>query len=123
DGFFLELQDHGLAEQRAILPGLVQLSRDLGLRLAATNDIHYTEQADAKPHDVLLCIQQQKVQTDTQRLKFDTEEFFLKSADEMRALFSELPQACDATLDIAEACDLRLQYGDLHVPWFAPPGG
>jgi DNA polymerase-3 subunit alpha len=123
ENFFLELQDHGLAEQRTVLPGLRALAGDLGLRLAATNDIHYTEQADAKPHDVLLCIQQQKVQTDTQRLKFDTEEFFLKSADEMRAVFADVPEACDATLDIAEMCELELKYGDLHLPPFEPPPG
>jgi DNA polymerase-3 subunit alpha len=120
--FFLEVQDHGLAEQRVVNRRFIELSAELGVPLVATNDIHYTNPEDAKPHDVLLCIQQQKVQTDTQRLKFDTEEFFLKTAAEMRTVFAELPQACDATLDIAEACELRLEYGDLHVPWFAPPG-
>src|SRR5207244_6766885 len=99
--FFLELQDHGLAEQRAVLPGLLGLSRELGIPTAATNDIHYTEKEDAKPHDVLLCIQQQKVQTDTNRLRFDTDEFFLKPADQMRRVFAELHEACDGTLDIA----------------------
>jgi DNA polymerase-3 subunit alpha len=119
--FFLEVQDHGLAEQRQVLPGLAALSRDLGIPLVATNDIHYTERDHAKPHDVLLCIQQQKVQTDTNRLKFDTDEFFMKSAAEMREVFRDLPEACDATLTIAEMCDLKLVYGDLHVPWFEPP--
>src|SRR6266571_2961429 len=98
--FFLEVQDHGLAEQRQVLPGLATLSRDLGIPLVATNDIHYTEREHAKPHDVLLCIQQQKVQTDTSRLKFDTDEFFMKSASEMREVFRDLP-----------------------VPWFEPPNG
>src|SRR6266571_3083275 len=121
--FFLEVQDHGLAEQRQVLPGLATLSRDLGIPLVATNDIHYTEREHAKPHDVLLCIQQQKVQTDTSRLKFDTDEFFMKSASEMREVFRDLPGACDATLRIAEMCDLKLAYGDLHVPWFEPPNG
>jgi DNA polymerase III subunit alpha len=121
--FFLEIQDHGLPEQRAVLPGLLGISRDLGIPVAATNDIHYTEKAHAKPHDVLLCIQQQKVQTDTNRLRFDTDEFFLKSAEEMRRVFADLPEACDATLDIAEMCELELTYGDLHLPPFEPPGG
>jgi DNA polymerase III subunit alpha len=123
DRFFLEAQDHGLAEQRAVNPLLARLSSDLGIPLVATNDVHYTEQADAKPHDVLLCIQQQKVQTDTSRLRFDTEEFFLKSADEMRTVFREVPDACDATLRIAEACELELSFGDMHLPRFEPPAG
>ena len=121
--FFIELQDHGLAEQRQVLPGLVGLSRQLGIPLAATNDIHYTERDHAKAHDVLLCIQQQKVQTDTNRLKFETDEFYMKSAAEMREVFRDLPEACDATLSIAEMCELELSYGDLHVPWFEPPDG
>ncbi len=121
--FFIELQDHGLAEQGQVLPGLVGLSRQLGIPLAATNDIHYTERDHAKAHDVLLCIQQQKVQTDTNRLKFETDEFYMKSAAEMREVFRDLPEACDATLSIAEMCELELSYGDLHVPWFEPPDG
>src|SRR5438309_4122509 len=106
-GFFLEIQDHGIAEQRVLTRRLVELSKALGEPLVATNDIHYTHRDDAKPHDVLLCIQQQKVQTDTQRLKFDSEEFYLKTAEEMRAVFAEVSGACDATLDIAESCELE----------------
>jgi len=128
--FFVELQDHGLGEQRRILPGLIELAGRTGLPLVATNDLHYTEKQDAKPHDVLLCIQQQKVQTDTNRLRFDSEEFYLKTAQEMRELFCEVPQACDNTLAIAEMCELELVYGDrvdpkerFHVPRFAPPDG
>jgi DNA polymerase-3 subunit alpha len=128
--FFVELQDHGLEDQRRILGKLVDLARRTGLPTVATNDLHYTERADAKPHDVLLCIQQQKVQTDTNRLRFDTDQFYLKTADEMREVFRELPEACDATLAIAEMCDLRLVYGEalppeqrFHVPRFEPPDG
>jgi DNA polymerase-3 subunit alpha len=121
--FYVELQDHGLPEQRQILPGLVDVARRTGLPLVATNDLHYTDKADAKPHDVLLCIQQQKVQTDTNRLRFDSDEFYLKPADEMRALFSEFPEACDNTLSIADMCDLSLTYGELHLPRFEPPDG
>ncbi|MDP9296927.1 MAG: DNA polymerase III subunit alpha, partial [Actinomycetota bacterium] len=128
--FYLELQDHGLPEQHRVLPELVGLSERTGVPLVATNDIHYTARNDAKPHDVLLCIQQQKVQTDTRRLKFETEEFYLKTAEEMRGVFRERPEACDATLAIAEACDLTLVYGDaaapedrLHLPRFEAPGG
>ncbi|HYG71836.1 MAG TPA: DNA polymerase III subunit alpha [Actinomycetota bacterium] len=128
--FFIELQDHGIADQRAILPKQIALARSLRLPLVATNDLHYTERPDAKPHDILLCIQQQKLQTDTNRLRFDSDAFYLKTAEEMRHVFREVPEACDATLDIAERCDLTLAYGDdvpaqerFHVPRFDPPGG
>ncbi|MFM8998495.1 MAG: DNA polymerase III subunit alpha [Actinomycetota bacterium] len=121
--FFIELQDHRLADQRAILPGLAAIARSTGIPLVATNDLHYTFASDARSHDVLLCIQQQKLQSDTNRLRFDTEEFYLKSAEEMREVFAEFPEACDATLEIAERCDLTLTFGDLHLPRFEPPGG
>jgi len=121
--FFVEVQDHGVAEQRQVLPKLLDLSRAAGIPVVATNDLHYTERADAKPHDVLLCIQQQKVQTDTNRLRFGSDQFYMKSAEEMREVFRELPEACDATLLIAEMCELELSYGDLHLPSFEPPGG
>ena len=126
--YFIELQDHGLADQRAILSKQIQLGRDLGLPVVATNDLHYTLKEDAKPHDVLLCIQQQKLQSDPKRLKFDSEEFYLKSPEEMRHLFAELPEACDNTLLIAERVDLTLLYGDrlpiesrYHLPRFETP--
>jgi DNA polymerase-3 subunit alpha len=128
--FFIELQDHGLSEQREILPELVELASRTGLPLVATNDLHYTQREDAKPHDVLLCIQQQKLQSDTNRLRFDSAEFYLKTAEEMREVFRELPGACDATLQIAEMCELELVYGSsaapqdrFHVPRFEPPEG
>jgi DNA polymerase-3 subunit alpha len=121
--FFLEVQDHGLAEQRTVLNKLVELSRTTGIPLVATNDLHYTMREDAKPHDVLLCIQQQKVQTDTNRLRFDSDQFYMKSTEEMREVFRDLPEACDNTLRIAEMCELELSYGDLHLPRFEPPAG
>ena len=91
-------------DQRKILRRQIDLARSLDVPIVATNDLHYTLKEDAKPHDVLLCIQQQKVQTDTKRLRFDSEEFYLKSAEEMREVFRELPEACDNTLAIAERC-------------------
>jgi len=121
--FFLEVQDHGLAEQRTVLPKLVEMSRTTGIPLVSTNDLHYTVRQDAKPHDVLLCIQQQKVQTDTNRLRFESDQFYMKSAEEMREVFQDLPEACDNTLRIAEMCELELSYGDLHLPRFEPPVG
>ncbi len=121
--FYIELQDHGLEDQRKVLPKLITLARRIGIPVVATNDLHYTERADAKPHDVLLCIQQQKVQTDTNRLRFESDHFYLKSAEEMREIFREVPEACDATLAIAEMCDLRLTFGELHLPPFEPRDG
>ena len=98
DRFFMELQDHGIPDQRRVLPKQIALARSLDIPLVATNDLHYTVRSDAKPHDVLLCIQQQKLQSDPKRLKFDSEEFYLKSAQEMRRVFHEVPEACDNTL-------------------------
>jgi DNA polymerase III subunit alpha len=130
--FYVELQDHGLPEQQRVNPLLVKLARDLGLPLVATNDIHYTERDHARAHDVLLCIQQPgKVLADTDRLKFDTEEFYVKSPAQMRELFRDHPEACDATLDIAESVELLPDLEralverrpDMHVPRFEPPEG
>jgi DNA polymerase-3 subunit alpha len=130
ENYFMELQDHGLGDQRRILPGQVALARELGIPLVATNDLHYTLREDAKPHDVLLCIQQQKLQSDPKRLRFDSEEFYLKSAQEMRDVFREYPEACDNTLRIAERCELDLVYGSrapaeerYHLPEFETPEG
>jgi DNA polymerase-3 subunit alpha len=130
--FYVEVQDHGLPEQRQVLPMLIELAGDLGLPMVATNDTHYTEKSHARAHDVLLCIQQPgKVLADTDRLKFDTEEFYVKSAEEMRELFRDLPQACDTTLEIAESVETipmlerPLIEGEEphHVPRFEPPEG
>ena len=130
--FYVEVQEHGLPEQRQVNPGLVRLARELGLPVVATNDTHYTERDHARAHDVLLCIQQPgKVLADTDRLKFDTEEFYVKSAEQMRDLFRDLPGACDATLEIAESVELipHLEAAliedrpTMHVPRFEPPGG
>ncbi|HZB03497.1 MAG TPA: DNA polymerase III subunit alpha [Actinomycetota bacterium] len=132
DGFYVELQDHGLAEQREVNPRLVKMARDLDIPLVATNDAHYTERGHARAHDVLLCIQQPgKVLADSDRLKFDTEEFYVKSAEEMRDLFRDYPEACDATLDIADSVEaipalerpLIERSEPLHVPRFEPPDG
>ncbi|HEX6399654.1 MAG TPA: DNA polymerase III subunit alpha, partial [Actinomycetota bacterium] len=130
DRFWIEVQDHGLAEQRKVIPGQVAVARSLGIGVVATNDLHYTEAVDAKPHDVLLCIQQQKLQSDPKRLRFDAAEFYLKTPEEMRRLFAELPEACDNTLTIAEMVNLDLRYGDAvpveeryHLPRFETPAG
>ncbi len=104
--YLVEVQDHGLADQRRIIGEQVRIAGELGVPVVATNDLHYTRKEDAKPHDVLLCIQQQKLQSDPKRLRFDSEEFYLKTAEEMRRVFAELPDACDQTLAIAERVQL-----------------
>lgn len=129
--FFLELQDHGIPDQRQVNPMMTDLQKVTGLPFVATNDLHYTMPEDAQPHDVLLCIQQQKLQTETQRLRFESDDFYLKSAAEMRALFADVPHACDNTLRIAEmvepidVLERVLVQGEtvFHVPVFVPPDG
>ncbi len=131
DRFYVEIQDHGLADQRRIIADQVAVAREVGVPVVATNDLHYTLKEDAKPHDVLLCIQQQKLQSDTKRLKFDSEEFYLKSAQEMRQVFRELPEACDETLRIAERVQLLPELerilvekkAEYRLPRFETPAG
>jgi DNA polymerase III subunit alpha len=130
DNYFIEVQDHGLVDQHAILRRQFEVGAELGIPVVATNDLHYTLKEDAKPHDVLLCIQQQKLQSDPKRLKFDSEEFYLKGAEEMRHLFRERPDACDQTERIADRVELDLIYGDrapadqrYHLPRFETPPG
>ncbi len=129
-GFYLELQNHGLSEQQTLNPKLVEMSLSTGVPLVATNDLHYTERDHHRPHDILLCIQQQKVQTDTNRLKFDTDQFYLKSSQEMREVFASWPEACDATVAIAESCEpipalelVAAERSEFHVPRFDAPDG
>ena len=121
----------GWRTSAAIVPEQVALAAALGVPTVATNDLHYTLATDAKPHDVLLCIQQQKLQSDPKRLRFDAEEFYLKTPKEMRRTFAELPEACDATLAIAERIqpieqlEEALVRGETryHLPRFDTPGG
>src|SRR5919109_4433671 len=121
--YFVELHEHGLPEQRRVNPDLVGLARELGLPLLASNDLHYIRKADAGPHEVLLCIQTGSVLADPKRLKFDAEEFYLKSPAEMRALFADHPEACDNTLEVAERCNLELRFGANLLPHFDVPDG
>ena len=101
DNYFIEIQDHGLAEQKRIIPELIRLSEDLGVGLAATNDIHYLKKEDAKYQDVLMCIQMEKTVDDPNRMRFETEEFYIKSPEEMAELFKYAPQAIENTQIIA----------------------
>jgi DNA polymerase-3 subunit alpha len=123
DNFFIELQDHGMPEQKAVNPQLAALAAKLGLGLVATNDIHYIKREDAESHDVLLCIQTGKTADDAGRMRFPTNEFYLKSADEMADLFAAYPEALTNTCRIAERCQLELEFGKLFLPEFPIPGG
>lgn len=123
DSFYLEVQENGLAAQRRVNRELVRLARELGVGLVATNDVHYLEQDDARMHDVLLCIQTQTTLDDPNRLRFGSDQFYLRSPEEMAALFRELPEALEATLEIAESCQVELPSGQLHLPQFPVPEG
>ena len=115
--YFAELHDHGLPDQRQVNPDLIALARDLGLPLLAANDLHYTRKADAAPHEVLLCIQTGAVLADPKRFKLRrSEEFYLKSPAEMRALFADYPEASDNTLEVAERCNVQLRFGENLLP-------
>lgn len=121
DNFFLEVQNHGLDEEKIVRDALVKISGELGIGLVATNDCHYVRQADSEFQDLLLCIQLNKTVDDKKRLRFPTDDYFLKSAEEMRGLFAELPEACDNTLKIAERCNVTFEFGRLQLPEFPLP--
>lgn len=123
DHFFLELQDHGLPDQKLVNQGLIRLSRDTGLELVATNDIHYTFKEDEKPHDILLCIQTGKKVADTDRMRYEGGQYYCKSEDEMRALFPYAPQAIENTHKIAERCNVEIEFGVTKLPRYAVPEG
>lgn len=123
DDFYLELQDHGIEEQRRVNKELIEMSKRLGIPLVCTNDIHYINREDAKAHEVLLCIQTGKTMDDEDRMKFQTDEFYLKSPEEMSRLFDYVPEAIENTLKIADKCSLELEFGKTHLPKFDVPGG
>ncbi|HEY6473709.1 MAG TPA: DNA polymerase III subunit alpha [Acidimicrobiales bacterium] len=121
DNLFVELQDHGLAEQQRTNPQLMEIARRLNAPLLATNDSHYTHREDAVAHDALLCVQTGALLADTNRFKFDGTEHYLKSASEMRHLFRDVPEACDNTLLIAERADVQIELGKPSLPEFPVP--
>ncbi len=121
DNLFVELQDHGLADQHRTNPQLMEIARRLDAPLLATNDSHYTHRDDAVAHDALLCVQTGALLADTNRFKFEGTEHYLKSASEMRQLFREVPEACDNTLLIAERADVQIELGKPSLPEFPVP--
>ncbi len=121
--FYLEVQDTGLEEQKRVNRGLWELGRKLGIPLVATNDCHYLRREDAAAHDVLLCIQTGKTLKDPKRMRFSTEQFYLRPAEEMDQLFGHYPEALKNTVEIAERCNLELRFGEYHLPRFKPATG
>ena len=121
--FYLEIQDHGLEEDRKVIPEVLSLAKELDLPLIATNDTHYLSRGDHNYQEVLICIQTGKTLNDENRMKIHSEEFYLKTADEMAALFSEVPEAISNSLVIAEQCDFDFNFGGSHYPDFETPEG
>jgi DNA polymerase-3 subunit alpha len=123
DRYFIEVHDHRHPVEDRVRPLLVGLARELGIRLVASNDFHYVRREDAAAHDVLLCIGTGKMVSDSDRLRFETDEFYCKSAEEMRELFRDVPDACDATLDIADMVELDIETRSFAIPAFPVPAG
>ena len=123
NNFFLELQDHGLPAQKTVNQALLRLSQELSLPLVATNDIHYVNAEDAVPHDILLCIQTGKKVTDENRMRYEGGQYYLKSEEEMRALFPYAQEALDNTHKIAERCNVEIEFGVTKLPKFEVPEG
>ena len=121
--YYIELQDHGLEEDQVVLPQLIRLARETGIPMAATNDAHYITKEDAKMQSILLCIQTGKTIADADRMEFQTDEYYLKSTDEMYDLFSMVPEACENTNKIAEQCNFEFTFGETKLPYFKAPDG
>lgn len=121
ENFFIELQDHGMDEQKQINPLLADMARRYGLGMIATNDVHYLEHADVEAHDVLCCINTNKKLDDEDRFKFPSDQFYLKSPEEMQELFADYPDAVSTTERVADACNVELEFGKVHAPVYRVP--
>ncbi len=121
--FYLELQNNGIEEQNLVNQSLIKLSRETGIPLVATNDAHYLRREDARAHEVLLCIQTGRKITDEDRMKFSSDEFYIKSPEEMAEAFKNIPEAIENTIKIAESCNVELEFNKLHLPRFDVPTG
>ena len=123
NNFFLEIQDHGIEEQRQLNDLLIKMSNETGIPLVATNDVHYLKKEDALVHDVLLCIQTGATIYEPDRMKFPTNEFYLKSYDEMKSIFGDVEEALENTVKISERCNVEIDFGTLHLPEYRVPEG
>ena len=123
DSYYLELQDHGLPEQKQIVADILRLHEETGIPLVCTNDAHYLTREDAEMQDALMCVQMGKLMEDDSRMRFETQEFYIKSEEEMRRLFPDCPDAFDNTVKIADMCHVDFQFGVHHLPEFKLPEG
>jgi DNA polymerase-3 subunit alpha len=123
DRFYLELQDHGIAAQVPLNDELVRIGKELHIPWVATNDSHYTHKDDAAAHDVLLCINTNSQMSEPGRFKFDSDEFYLKTPEEMASRFARWPGACETTIEVAERCNVSIELGNLLLPRFEVPAG
>ncbi len=123
ENFYLEIQNHGIAEQKKANAGVIRLANDYGIGLVATNDVHYIEKGDAKYQDLLMCIQMNRKVAETDRMAFETDEFYLKSEDEMKELFGAIPESLSNTGKIADACNVDFEFGVLKLPEYDVPEG
>ena len=121
ENFFLEMQNHGIKEEMQVNAQFVNFAREYGVGIVATNDVHYVAKKDARYQDILMCIQMGKKESETDRMKFETDEMYLKSSEEMTELFKNLPQAIENTVKIAEMCNVELEFGKYHLPEFKLP--
>jgi DNA polymerase III subunit alpha len=121
ENFYFELQDNGIPEQKQVTKELIRLGRELGIGLVATNDVHYLSGDSAKAHEALLCIQTQTTLDDPDRMKLQTDQFYFKSSDEMKALFKDTPEAISNTIKIAERCNLELDFNKTFLPHYSFP--
>jgi DNA polymerase-3 subunit alpha len=119
--FYLEVQDHGLSEQRVVNEALIDLGRQIGVGLVATNDVHYIHQEDARAHEILVCVNTGKKLSDEKRLSFGSDKFYLRSGGEMTALFEACPEAIANTVEIARHCNVELSFGEKHAPRYHGP--
>ena len=123
DGYYLELQDHRIKAQQEVIRAILKISQETGIPVVATNDAHYLTREDAPTQDVLMCIQMGRTVEDPNRMRFETDEFYLKSESEMAALFPQVPEALENTAKVAELCNMDFQFGTYHLPEFKLPPG
>ena len=123
NNFFLELQDHGMPEQKQVNQSLLRMSREMGIELVATNDVHYTYAEDVKPHDILLCLQTGKRLSDEDRMRYEGGQYFVKSSEEMATLFPYAPEALENTYKIAQRCNVEIEFGVTKLPKYDVPEG
>lgn len=123
ENYFLEIQNQGIEEEKKLIPMMQRLSEEIGVGLVATNDVHYVEEKDAEAHDILLCIQTGALVSDEHRMRYANNQFYFKSEEEMRKIFSDIPEAVDNAAKIAERCNVEFDFSQMHIPFYTAPDG